>query len=400
MALSDFPYPADNGTRLRAYHQLRYLSKNHDVFVVCLTKFPVPEVHVKHLKNFCKELYVLELPKWRRLLNLFNSVANSLPVQVNYCYQPGMKNLIRKLIKSREIDVCFVQQARLGRNIPVGLPGCRYFLDFMDSFSTFSRKRIRYASWYEKPLIEKETERLANYETRIAKQFQACSVISNADKNKFEPELAKDLLVIPNGVEERYLNYDVPVQWVGKKYDLIFTGNMGYMPNVRACLFLVNKILPLLQHHESLKVCLAGAHPATQIWALENHRAVSVTGFVPDLREYLSAARIFVAPLFSGAGLQNKVLEAMALGLPVLASPDTSHALGAVNNQDLIECANEHEFANQIDRLLNNEEEAHSLGLRGRTFVQNNYNWTAANRKLELSLLELVTSAKVESEDY
>jgi sugar transferase (PEP-CTERM/EpsH1 system associated) len=393
VALSRFPYPTDKGDRLRAYYQIKHLHRHHEVYVVCLTdKEPAPE-HRSHMAQYCKELYVIKHTKVQGILSVGKSFFNGLPHQVNYFHCPAMKASMEQLIKKHRIDVCFVQLIRLGRNIPFEAP-CKFFLDYMDSFSSNFRKRAPLSKWYEQPVVEQEAERLTRYETEIASKFDAYSIISWADREKFDRVLAEQLQVIPNGVGERFLKHNTNKAEKTKKYDLLFTGNMGYHPNVQACLFLVNKILPITEKKlGELKVCLAGTTPTASVLALENHRAVTVTGYVPDLRDCMITSRMFVAPLFSGAGLQNKLLEAMAMGMPVLTSPDTNEALRAQAGRDLLICRNEKEFADGIEQLLKHPNEAKKMGLAGRKFVQENYDWEASNRKLEQSLLGLVNSA-------
>jgi len=185
--------------------------------------------------------------------------------------------------------------------------------------------------------------------------------------------------VIINGVDT---NYFKPIQRE-KKYDIIFSGNMGYPPNVNAATFLVRNILPLIQKTlPNVRIVLAGASPHAQVLELKSEK-VTVTGWVDDIREYYAAAKLFIAPMQIGTGLQNKLLEAMAMKIPSLTSPLANQALNARDKEEILIGKNEQEFADLIIDLLTHPGKAELLADRGYEFVHQNFNWASATSKLE-----------------
>jgi glycosyltransferase involved in cell wall biosynthesis len=387
IALSRFPYPIEKGDKLRAYYQIRELSRNNELYVVCLTdKMPTEEEHYE-VKKYCKHLEIIQLGFTQRLLNLGKAIFSKEPFQVHYFESAKMRETIAFLISTNNIDICYVQLLRLFKNIPFELP-TKYYLDYMDAFSEGMRKRIAYSRWYEKPVVTIEAKRLRTFEEKIAPYFDGHSMISQADTDTFSESLRAKLDIIPNGVSEDYFVTKTPD--IAKEYDVIFTGNMGYHPNIQACKYLVNEILPILKTKGvRIKVCLAGINPAPEVLALKSDDVI-VTGYVKDMKEYLIRSKIFVAPLFSGSGLQNKLLEAMAAGLPTITTSLTNKALKAKDKKEIIICNESIRFAEQIIFLLNHPTEAGELARLGRLFIRENYNWRACNMLLEKSFTNLL----------
>ena len=213
-------------------------------------------------------------------------------------------------------------------------------------------------------------------------------MISESDTDTFSSKLKEKLDIIPNGVSEEY--FVTKISSIQKEYDIIFTGNMGYHPNIQACKYLIQEILPILKSKGvRVKICLAGIDPSPEVIALKSDD-VLVTGYVKDMKEYLIRSKIFVAPLFSGSGLQNKLLEAMAAGLPVITTSLTNKALKAKDKKEIIICNESLKFAEQIIFLLNHPTEASEIARLGRLFVRENYNWRACNTLLEKSFNNIV----------
>jgi polysaccharide biosynthesis protein PslH len=379
VALSRFPLPIDKGDKLRAYYQIKDLSENNDVYLICLVAKQPSVKEINHLKEYCKEIILIKLSYFQVAFNLMFSLFNSYPFQVNYFRSSSMKRKISEMITSFNIDLCFVQLVRLVKNIPFGLK-TKYYIDYMDAMSIGMKNRYRHSCWYEKILVGMEAKRLQRYEEKVFSYFDGGSIITKNDAAAFPFIVSEKLTVVSNGIEEAFFE---DRDFYPKKNDLIFTGNMAYHPNILACKYLVKDILPILKKkYPDIKICLAGTNPTKEVMALGG-KNIEVTGFVKDIRDYLSMSKLFVAPLFSGSGLQNKLLESMASGLPTLTTPSAAKALGAMDGKEIIICKNEFEFAEQILWLLNNENKAKELGRNGQLYVKRNFNWRESNRLLE-----------------
>lgn len=382
-ALSRFPYPTDKGDKLRAFHQIRMLSKAHEVYLVCLTREKVSQKELDVVHQLCKEIKVVHLSRSSVLSNMISgTMMGNEPVQTHYFRSEEMKQAIEEMVLRVRIDVCFVQLLRLIFNIPFHLP-CSYYLDYMDAFSAGMAKRISVSRWYEKPFVQLEQERLYWYEKDVKDRFDGYSIITQQDADLLN---IPDIDVVPNGVDESFFQIeDVP-----KKYDLIFTGNMGYHPNIQAAKYLVREIKPLLEKKGyRLKICIAGKRPAAEVRALASED-VEVTGFVEDIRTYLWQSKLFAAPLFTGSGLQNKLLEAMAARIPVITTELANAALGAKDGKEVSIGHDAESFATNIAQLMDDTALRQSVGVQGCDYVKQHYDWKACTDILVKRFQELI----------
>jgi glycosyltransferase involved in cell wall biosynthesis len=181
-------------------------------------------------------------------------------------------------------------------------------------------------------------------------------------------------------------------------YELAFVGNMGYHPNVVAGRWLAERLLPILKSkHPGIRLLLAGARPARSIQALASP-SVKVTGWVPDIRNAYQSGRLFVAPLFHGGGQQNKILEAMAMGLPCVTTSHVNEAIGGRHRKELLIADHEEAFSSQVTFLLDNPEVAASIGRRARSFVEERFSWEAANQQLSRVIDQAFSQVGVKAE--
>ena len=248
-------------------------------------------------------------------------------------------------------------------------------LDYMDAFSKGIDRRIS-SSGILKPLFREEAKRLLKYEHLIFDYFEHHTIISTEDRQLIYHEKREDISIITNGIDTEFF---CPKDTT-KKYDLLFVGNMSYAPNISAVTFLVEEVLPLLD--QEVSVLIAGSNPAKEVLRLSSHN-VKITGWIDDIREAYSDAKIFIAPLFIGTGLQNKLLEAMAMELPCITTDLVNSTLRAKEGVDLELANSSMEFAIKINLLLDNKEQRLLLGKEGRRFVEKTYSWEESTKKLE-----------------
>jgi polysaccharide biosynthesis protein PslH len=386
IALSRFPLPARKGDKLRAWQQIISLSHTFDIYLVCLADEIPDEQQINTVSEYVKDLKIIYIPKWKRILPLFLSLFSHLPFQVAYFQSSEMKACLMHWFRAHDVKLCYVQLIRLGKSVPY-VENVKYFLDYMDALSAGMINRVPQSSGIMRFLYAWEGRKLKQYEADISDHYHACSIITQADADAMPERIQSKIIVIPNGVEERYF---IPRPAPAKRYDIVFTGNMGYFPNVKAALFLVSDILPLLNHSfPNLKVCIAGTDPAQTVRELASDR-VTITGFVEDMADVMLQSRIYVAPLFTGSGLQNKLLESMALGLPVITTSLANNALGAKPNSEILIADTAADFAHCIQNLLEQDGIlANQMGKNGASFVASRYRWKSANEKLQQALLKL-----------
>jgi glycosyltransferase involved in cell wall biosynthesis len=334
---------------------------------------------LKNLEPYCKEIYLFKLSLFTKLRGVIRAVFKGLPVQCGYFYSHNAKRKIEKLIHKIHPDHIYCFMIRMAEYVKK-YKNCHKTLDYQDVLSVGMKRRYEKAPFWKKPFFLYEYQALKRYEKNIFSCFTNKTIITNIDRD-FIPHPQKQYIqVIPNGIDFEKFNY-VEKE---KKYDLIFAGNMSYPPNVDATLFLVKSIFPkLLNIYPYLKLCICGVKPVPAIKALACDN-IHVTGWVDDMAEYYAQSKIFVAPMQLGTGLQNKLLEAMAMKLPAVTSPLAGKPLeGAIHNHNIIICNNVNEYIDAVTKLLDDKTFYHIIAENGYQLVKNHYNWTEIGRKLE-----------------
>jgi glycosyltransferase involved in cell wall biosynthesis len=391
ITLSRFPYPTDKGDKLRAFFQIRELAKKHSIYLICLSDSFISENDLSKVRPYCKEISIIHIKKSQIYKQLLNGVFSPLPFQVHYFTSVEMKSVIEQWIKQYSIDLIYVQLLRLMQNVPVNT-NVPIYIDYMDALSAGMQKRYKYSMFYEKPMVYIEYKRLLYAEQWVANQYQGFSIISKQDCNYLPLNIQPQVNVIPNGVSAVFLEAQPSAY---KEYDIIFTGNMGYHPNVIAAKFLVERVLPLLLLKGlQPKICLAGTSPSKEVLKLKSEY-VTVTGFVPDIKTYITQSKICVAPLFSGSGLQNKLLEAMACGIPAVTTTLANEALGGIDGENVFIANTAEVFASKIDYLLQHKDVAEEIGMEGKKYIANYYDWGKINSQLENAFEKIVNPVQV-----
>ncbi|TGE24564.1 glycosyltransferase [Hymenobacter aquaticus] len=378
--LSRFPYPLDKGDKLRAFHQLRYLARHHDICLLALTDEPVDEAAYAAVRPLCRGgLHVHPLRKPGIVANMTRALATGLPFQVGYFYDGAAQRRLDQLLRDFQPQHVYCQLIRMAEYLRPHVGKYAMTLDYMDVFSAGMQRRATQAPAWQRPVISLEARRLLRYEADVFGWFRHHTIISDQDRQLINHPRRQQIHVVLNGIDTDFFQ---PTD-TAKTYELVFCGNMSYHPNVDAAEFLALEILPLVrQTHPQARLLIAGTTPAARVLALASE-AVVISGWLPDIREAYASARVFVAPMRVGTGLQNKLLEAMAMRLPCLTTPLANNALRGVPGQDLLVGESAPELAAGISRLLAEPGAADALAGRGLEFVRAHYNWAAATGKLE-----------------
>jgi len=380
--LSRVPYPLDKGDKLRAFNQLKSLSQKHQIFLCALNDKPLHPKAVEVLRTFCKQVEIIELSKIDIVFNLFKNLFSSKPLQTGYFYNYFTQYKIDKFIKKFQPAHIFCQLIRTSEYVRKYNQTPKT-LDYMDALSKGMERRIEKSAWYLKPILKLESKRLAKYETEIFDFFDNKIIISEQDKNFINHPKRTEIAVVSNGVDVEYFNHQSSIINRPPSYDLLFTGNMNYPPNIFSVEYLVKEILPLVfKKIPSLKLLISGTNPSKKVLALKS-KTVTITGFVEDIRTSYSNSKIFIAPMLIGTGLQNKLLEAMAMKLPCITSGLANNALGAAPNENILIGNSAEEYAKHILFLLENENERKKLAENGNLFVNKNYSWEKSAQLLE-----------------
>jgi polysaccharide biosynthesis protein PslH len=380
---SRFPFPLIKGDKLRAFHQIKELSKTCDIYLAALSDETVDDIALKALEPYCREIRVFRIPWVPLLFNLFwYFVFSRKPLQVGYFFNKGIAARMQKEIQRIRPDHIFCQLIRTAAYAQA-INGIPKTLDYMDALSAGMERRAEQTGYFLKPFFRMEARRLKRYERGILKHFDHACVISESDRNLIFNHSHKEIAVVPNGIDSEFFH---PVK-SEKEFDLLFTGNMSYPPNVKSAEFLVDRILPLVwRTRPETTLLISGANPVASIRRLQSD-VVRVQGWTDDIRSSFAKCRIFVAPMLIGSGLQNKLLEAMAMGLPCITSELANRSLGAKEEEQILIGRSEEDYAKLLLRLLENREAANDLAKKGNIFVLEHFIWPNSNR----ILLDLMT---------
>lgn len=375
------PYPLEKGDKLRAYLHAQHLSKKHEVHLCCIQETSLHPKAEEELRKISSELTFLRLKRPLILWNLFTGLFSSKPFQVHYFFQGHLKRRLHRLLKEDPPDHILCQLIRSSEYVK-DVHHIPKTLDYMDAFSKGLERRKERSGFPMDLLMKEESRRATLYENLAFEYFDQHTIISEQDRTLIAHPLREEIQVLPNGIDTDHYR---PME-AEKDKELLFTGNMSYPPNVESARALVYEILPILREEGiRCRILIAGVDPVRRVRELHGGD-VEVSGWVPDIREAYLRSRIFIAPMVLGSGLQNKLLEAMAMGLPSITTPLANKALGAPEGETILVGRSKETLADQIRYLLENEEERERLARAGRAFVKEHYDLRAMGEHLERSL--------------
>lgn len=390
--------------RTRPYNILRVLAKRgHQVTLATLWE---NEAEHQALGELAKEtgvrLLAYPLTRPRILLNLLQTLPTVIPLQARYSWCPKLASALEQEVIEHDYDVVqfehlrgsayglhllhFLKQA--GKKVPL-------VYDSVDCISLIyqqAARKTRSKTW--RGITRIELPRTEKYEARICKEFPRILVTSRKDRqalirlarlnhemSQIKDNLSDRISVIPNGVDTDKFS---PTHNQEDK-TIIFSGKMSYHANISAVKYLYEQIMPLVWREEpTCKLRIVGKDPPKNILAIsEQDKRIEVIGWVPDLADYLAQATIAVAPIIYGAGIQNKVLEAMACGLPVVASSIAVSAINVTNWEECVIADQPDEYAKAVLTLMKDPHLRKAMGKRARSFVLKSHNWNKVGEMLE-----------------
>jgi len=383
------PYPPNKGDKVRSYHLLKHLTQSHRVFLGTFVDDPADEVYVDTVRAICPDLHVARLSPRMAKLRSLSSLLTGQALSERYYQDAALQAWVNATLASEKIDAIVIFSSVMAQYVPLrSTPGQPPMLvDFVD---VDSAKWTQYASQHRWPmswLYKREGARLLAYERAVAAKAQRSFFVTDNETAlfaKLAPECTSQLETICNGVDSDFFSPDptrpspfvTPDAQVGH-IPLVFTGAMDYWPNIDAVTWFVGDILPQLrQAWPQLCFYIVGRSPPPAVLALTGP-AVVVTGTVPDVRPYLQHAALVVAPLRVARGIQNKILEAMAMARPVVAATSCVEAIDARSGEELVAASGVSDFVREINALLQDPARAAAVGQAGRHRVVSNYSWAA-----------------------
>lgn len=373
------PYPPNRGDRLRAFHIIEHLAAHHELTLVSFMSHKGQQEYVAPLEQYGR-VYTVSQGPLRSAAVAAGNIWRRMPMQALYYRSRAMRQLVDGLIASTPFDAAYVHLFRMAPYL-AGHRRLYRVVDLTDAISKEVGLSLPYRSAVWRLLYRLEGPRIARYECQVAQEFEEAWLISDADRQHLAAACpGANLNVVPNGVDTDHFR---PTGRTPEPHSLIFVGHMSVPHNVDAAQYLVADILPLVRREvPDCQLYIVGADPAPQVVRLGRREGVKVTGFVADLNEHLNRAAVFLAPLRFAAGVQNKVLEAMAAGRPVVTTGVINAGLGAMPGRDLLVADSGPAVAAEAARLLRNDGLREQIGRAARQFVQSRYSWQHAVRRM------------------
>jgi len=378
---SRLPYPPIGGDRLKNYWLLKILSKHFKVHLVSIAEEDIPKQFYDWAKKIGITYKIFRKSKRDFYFNAFKGLFNNLPLQVNYYYFKDVQEYVNSIYK--DFDLLFATLIRtakflVDKNKPK-------ILDMADSIGlNYQNAKRKTKSIFWKVIYHIESKRLLKFEKFCIERFDK-TLFFNKDEEKFYNLPAKTVW-IPHGVNEALLKYEeIDHKW---KNSIVFFGKMNYQPNIDAVLWFVENVLPKIDRN--LQFVVVGAYPTNKIKKLEKiYPNLKITGYVEDPYIILKSALCVVAPMQTGGGIQNKVLESMALGTINIVSSLAAKPIGAKHGEHFLICDNPQEMVELINDIFRNPQKYEYIKFNAREFIRYNFTWTIYEQKL-LKVIEEV----------
>ncbi len=391
-----FPFPPNRGGKIRPFQMIRHLSQRHEVTVASLA-FTQEELDAgAGLREHCSKIIAEILPNSSRWAQAVTALAGSTPSSVAYFRSNRLRARIEAAWQKKKFDAVMVHCAFVAQ-YTLGLTGGLRILDYGDMDSA---KWMDYAEHRRFPLslgYAIESRKLRRYERAMAERFNLITVTTQGEKEVFKTlGVPRPCTVVPNGVDGNF--FQPAAMGGGSKPNIVFLGRMDYFPNIDGVLWFVREVYPIIRRAtRSAELKIVGADPSGEVLRLRSIEGVTVTGFVKDVRPYLTEAAVAIAPLRIARGTQNKILECMAAGIPVVCTPQAAKGIQAVPGEHIVVADGPEDFSCSVLDLLNNRDRRVKVASAARVQVERAHSWPESMRILDSVLAEGFSAVNAET---
>jgi sugar transferase (PEP-CTERM/EpsH1 system associated) len=380
------PYPPNKGDKVRSYHLLRHLAQRYRVALGTFIDDRTDWQHVDALQALCAEVHVEAIVPWSKSLRSVAAVLAGEALTLPYYRSRALQQWVEEIVRRERIERAFVFCSPMAQYV-LDLPGVRTVVDFVDMDSAKWGDYARRRPWPVAALFRREARRLLAFEKLVAARADASLFVTREEARllaQAAPGCANRIVAIENGVDSEYFSpmHGFASPFAAGEQPIVFTGTMDYWPNVDAVVWFTREVLPRIRERDSrARFHVVGMNPNGQVRALESD-AVSVAGRVDDVRPYLAHARAVVAPLRVARGIQNKVLEAMAMGRPTVVTSACAAVLSARPGVELEVADDASDFAAKVLAVLD-PERGGDMGRLARARILADYTWPSRLARLD-----------------
>jgi sugar transferase (PEP-CTERM/EpsH1 system associated) len=385
------PYPPNKGEKIRTFNQIKHLhEKGHSVFICAPIDEPADHENLKILtKKYCTQA---QGAKKAGLLRLIKGLLKNQPLSVANFYSNALQLQTDAIISEQDVDTIICSSSSMAEYVLKSAslnhpekPQPKLIMDFMDLDSDKWLQYQKLKPFPMKFIYKREAKLLFQYEQKIHRRFDACLFISQAEVDLFQKRdknLGK-VSVVANGLDTNYFKPNLAKKSTAGPI-LLFTGVMDYFPNIDAVEWFVKNAWPDIKNRwTDAQFIIAGMNPTPKIIALEKNEGIIVTGFVEDIREYYNQADFFVAPFQIARGVQNKVLQAFACGLPVIGTSMAFEGISCHDKKDMLVANTPKEYSDSLQHLIEDKELKAHLSRSALDLVTNHYSWSGCLKNLD-----------------
>jgi len=384
------PFPPNKGDKIRSFQILKHLAANHRVYVACVIDDPRDRGYVGRVEELAKGgvAWAPLHPKLDRILALPRLLTRD-PITTSYFYSRLLQRKVDRLFERVEFNACVCFSSPMAEYLfksrhAAMLERMPKIMDLIDVDSAKWLDYARRAPLWIRWVYRHEADSLARYEIRIAERFERVLLVSDDEVAAFPGAVKDKVGSMTNGVD---LDFFKPCHTSARSKagpTIVFTGAMDYWPNVEGIVWFAKAIWPQVRAKVGDARCfIVGSEPVRAVRELANVPGIIVTGYVDDVRDYVALADVCIAPLRVARGIQNKVLEAMAMAKPVVATRGAFVGVRAKEGSDLIVVDDGDEFAAAILRLIDDPQERKRLGMNARRCVETQHRWESALMELD-----------------
>jgi sugar transferase (PEP-CTERM/EpsH1 system associated) len=374
------PWPLNKGEKIRGWNLIQKLKPDYRIHLGCVVDDPADMAHVDHLKSVCTSVGAFPIDKRRQKIRALFKMRPGRPLMPDFYYEPKLQEWVDKVMAATPMDVVYIYSVAMAPYALSKTHPCK----ILDAQDIDSEKWAEYGEGAQYPMKliwQRESRTLLTYERKAVAACNWSFFVSEPEASRFRelaPESAAKTVAVECGVDlARFSPESVyPTPYGDNGPNLVFTGNMDYWPNADAAIWFAREVMPLLRAaHPKIQFWAVGANPGADVQTLAGLPGVHVTGRVEDVRPYVAHAAVSVAPLRIARGIQNKVLEGMAMGKPVIASPAAFEGVRAAAGSELLVADGAPDFAAKISEVLAGLHPA--LGIAARAAMQRGYAWPA-----------------------
>jgi sugar transferase (PEP-CTERM/EpsH1 system associated) len=377
------PYPPNKGDKIRSYHLLKHLVRHYRVHLATFVDDPDDWQYVPHVEALCASSHFVRMKPLLARVRSLQALLMNRSLSLEYYRDASLARWVDATVAKHKIERVLVFSSSMAQYAD-RYRSARRVVDFVDVDSDKWRQYAEQKSWPMSWLYRYEARQLLAYERRVARDYDASLFVSAPEADLFRqlaPESTAKIGHFSNGVDTDYFSPEQPHAnpYAPGERALVFTGAMDYWPNVDAVQWFAADVFPALRERfDDVKFYIVGSRPAPAVQELAKVPGVVVTGTVPDVRPYIAHAAVSVAPLRIARGIQNKVLEAMAMATPVVVSPQALEGIDAVPGSELVLAGDAGAFVDAVSTLLAGQDSAAAaLGAAARAKVQRHYSWSS-----------------------